>query len=325
MSDVPVKVARGGLTAISAGALHTCALGTTGAAFCWGDNNRGQLGDGTTTNSDVPVPVGGGHRFTSISAGAYYTCGMTASRQVWCWGDNTSGQLGDGTTTSSDVPVHLQASGVLAGKTVTQLATAGLTACVLASGLPYCWGDDGTGELGDGSITSSDVPVAVDTSGVLAGKTLTQITGALFAACVRDSAGNVYCWGDDTYGQLGDGNPFTQSDVPVAAVTGSRFGHIQAGGEVVCGLRRGHEWCWGRDDSGQLGDGQTPDYSLTPVQAVSTGVLAGQTLIQVAPADGLTCAITATARVFCWGENFYGQLGNGTTVPSYVAVAVHLA
>jgi len=318
----PVAVARRGLTRITAGGLHTCALGTTGVAFCWGDNTYGQLGDGTTTSAGVPVPVAGRHRFTAITAGGYYTCALDTTGRPWCWGEGGAGQLGDGATTSSDAPVAVSTAGVLAGKTITQITAGGGTACVLAAGRPYCWGDGSTGNLGTGTTASSDVPVAVSTSGVLAGKTITQITAALFAECALDTAGHVYCWGDDTYGQLGDGLDYTQSDVPVASAGGMTFSQISGGGEVVCGLRGGHEWCWGRDDSGQLGDGQTPDDSTTPVQAVTSGVLAGQRLTAISPGDSATCTITAQARAFCWGENFTGELGDGTFTYSLVPVAV---
>jgi alpha-tubulin suppressor-like RCC1 family protein len=144
------------------------------------------------------------------------------------------GQLGDGSTTDSDVPVAVDASGVLAGKTLTQITAGQLHACAVdAAGAAYCWGYNDYGELGDGSMTNSSVPVAVDSSGVLAGKILTQITAGWDHTCALDNTGVAYCWGENGPGELGDGST-TDSDVPVAVdtngvLTDKVLTHITAG------------------------------------------------------------------------------------------------
>jgi hypothetical protein len=146
------------------------------------------------------------------------TCALDHGR-AYCWGGNSDGQLGDGSTGgSSGVPVAVDTSGVLAGKTLTQISASGFTTCALSSaGAAYCWGEGGQGQLGDSGITDSHVPVPVSTSGVLAGKTLSQVSAAGdLASCAVDVAGEAYCWGWNAAGTLGDGSTVSRSDIPVA-------------------------------------------------------------------------------------------------------------
>jgi alpha-tubulin suppressor-like RCC1 family protein len=226
-SDVPVAVDASGVLAgkilaeISVGDFDVCALDSTGAAYCWGSNADGELGNATTTDSSVPVAVDtsgalAGKTLTQIAAGGGYACALDSTGAAYCWGVNGNGEQGNGTTNGSSVPVAVDTSGALAGKTLTQIAAGGGFACALDStGATYCWGGNFDGNLGNGTTTNSSVPVAVDTSGVLAGKTLTQISGGFEHACALDTAGTVYCWGNNDFGELGDDTTTTQSTVPV--------------------------------------------------------------------------------------------------------------
>ena len=242
------------LTQIAVGQSHTCALDSTGAAYCWGANFYGQLGDGDTASSSVPVAVDtsgvlAGKTLTQIATGSGHTCALDSTGAAYCWGYNYTGQLGDGDTASTTVPVAVDTSGVLAGKTLTQITTGNVNTCVLdSSGHAYCWGDGA--ELGDGSGAWSAAPVAVDTSGVLAGKTLTHITAGTLHACALDSTGAAYCWGANVTGQLGDGST-TSTDVPVAVersgvLAGKTLTQISAGWFDTCALdSTGAAYCWG--------------------------------------------------------------------------------
>ena len=321
-SNIPVAVDAGGalagqiLTQITAGVFHVCAMDMAGAAYCWGSNYYGQLGDGSTTSSSVPVAVVtsgalAGKAVTHVSAGYYDTCALDSAGAAYCWGYNGNGQLGHGTTTNSSVPVAVVTSGALAGQTLTQLNASWYHTCAVdAAGAAFCWGDNSDGQLGDGSTTSSSVPVAVAVSGVLAGKTISNVTIGDYDTCAMDSAGLAYCWGDNTHGELGD-DATIDSSVPVAVDTagvlaGKTLTQVTAGIWHACALdTTGSVYCWGRSVSGELGD-DSNSASSVPVLVgprAPTGVTAdpgftSATMSWTASADldgGTLTGYTATA------------------------------
>src|ERR1035441_709693 len=318
----------------AAGNAHSCAL-EDGKAYCWGENDYGQLGDGSTADSSVPVAVDAsgvlaGKALVEISAGGgggLATCALDAAGAAFCWGGDIAGGLGGGNNGngSSSVPVAVKTSGALAGKILTQISTGSLGACVLAAaGTAYCWGDNDYWELGDGrggaNGDASSVPVAVDTRGVLAGKALAQISAGWWYACAVDTAGAAYCWGDGALGSNTGG-----SSVPVAVdasgvLVGKRMAQISAGLGATCSLdRAGAAFCWGDNDYGELGDGTTAGSSV-PVAVDTRGVLAGQRLTQVATGAFHACAADRSANIYCWGDNNQGDLGDGRTSMSDVPV-----
>jgi alpha-tubulin suppressor-like RCC1 family protein len=318
---------------ITAGSFHSCAI-ESGKAYCWGDNGSGQLGNGSTVGSSVPVAVDtsgvlAGHALTQITAGGAYTCALDAAGAAYCWGDNGTGQLGDGGTVSkSSVPVAVDTSGMLAGQPLTQITADGYHTCVLdAAGAAYCWGDNGTGQLGDGAAAfDSSVPVAVDTSGVLAGRALTQITAGWYDTCALDAAGAAFCWGYNADGELGDGKA-GDSSVPVAVDTsgvpaGQALTQIAAGWIDACAVdSAGAAYCWGDNGTGQLGDGKASSSSV-PVAVDTSGVLAGRAVTQITAGWYDTCALDAAGAAYCWGYNADGELGDGKAGDSAVPVAV---
>lgn len=335
-SSIPVAVNTAGvlagksLTTISTGAAHACALADDGKPYCWGFNIYGQLGNGTTTLSTVPVAVDtsgvlAGKKITDISAGGYHTC-VLADGALYCWGFNATGQLGNGTTTNSPVPVAVNMAGVLAGKTITRIAAGYSFTCVRDSdGKAYCWGANGIGQLGNNTTTNSSVPTAVNTAGVLNGKSLSVLSSGEGHACGLDS-GAAYCWGYNVAGQLGN-NTTTTSLVPTAVNTatvlsGRRLTDIGAGSAHTCALDdAGLSFCWGLNNVGQLGNNTTTNSSVA-VPVLTSGVLNGKKLVQMAVGSNHTCAVASTGKVYCWGFNAAGQLGNGTTANSSVAVEV---
>ncbi len=179
-------------------------LTATGQAGCWGLNSSGQLGNPVTgKNSLVPAPVTSSPSY--IGAGISHSC-MLRNGLAFCWGNNGSGQLGNNSTTSSSVPVAVYTGGALSGVTLMQITAGQSFTCALSTaGAVYCWGRNVYGQLGNGTTTQSNVPVAVSTSGVLSGVTVTQVTAGDEGACALSSAGAAYCWGFDSYGQLGNG------------------------------------------------------------------------------------------------------------------------
>jgi hypothetical protein len=324
----PVALASSFATAVSVGQTHACAI-VGGKAYCWGDNSSGQLGTGNQTSSTTAVPVStsgvlAGKTLTQISAGNGFTCALDSAGLAYCWGQNGNGQLGNNSTAPSLVPVAVSTSGVLAGKTLTEIFASnfGSHVCAIDStGKAYCWGLNSNGQLGDNSTTQSLVPVAVSTTGVLAGKTLTRIsTGAAFS-CGLDNTGKGYCWGLDTSGQLGDGPPDSQTQTPVAVSTtgvlaGKTLTELETGSTFACALdSAGLAYCWGANGTGQLGNNSTTS-SDVPVAVVASGVLAGKTLTQITAGNGFTCALDTAGKAYCWGDNSQGQLGLNSATPS---------
>jgi len=190
---------------LSAGRLHTCGLTPAGEPRCWGDNQSGQLGDGTTTRAMSPVPVIGGLVFDSVSSGGSHSCALTPAGAAFCWGNNDSGQLGNGSTAGS--PVAVPVSGGIAFRQLS----AGLdhTCAISMSNALLCWGANGSGQLGLGSLVSAAVPTLVP--GPTGGFTL--VSAGATHSCGLGADGIAYCWGDNQFAQLGDSTT-TQRLVP---------------------------------------------------------------------------------------------------------------
>ena len=253
---------------LTAGAFHTCGLTGSGQVYCWGNNDQGQLGNGTNDPTTVltPTPVTQGLlHFVDISAGMFFTCALASTSQVHCWGANDYGQLGDGTGDSSFVPTPVvQPVGVAFIDISTATVAANVFACALAtSGQVYCWGHGANGTLGNGSNTSSPTPVEVDQGGLH----FVSIAVGNGHACALTGGGQAYCWGIGNNGRLGDG--FLVDRNTPTAVEQTVDGYIPfvalaPGGNHTCGLTAGgHGYCWGQGEFGRLGAGTTTD-RLTP-------------------------------------------------------------
>jgi alpha-tubulin suppressor-like RCC1 family protein len=324
-SAPPGSAASSHATFIAAGNAHACTI-RAAQAYCWGANGNGQLGNGSTINSSVPVPVYTGgvlsaKTLTQITAGSAHTCALDAAGAAYCWGANGNGQLGNSGTTQSLVPVAVTTSGVLSGKTLTQISADenGMYTCALdAAGAAYCWGAASFGQLGNGSVVNSSVPVAVTTSGVLSGKTLTQVSLGTNFGCALDSSGAAYCWGLNTSGQVGNPATATHFLVPTAVTSQAA---VSAGYTHSCTISSGKAYCWGDNSDGELGNGGTTSSSV-PVAVATSGLLAGVTLTQITAGFFFTCALSTTGAVYCWGFNADGELGNNSTTNSSVPVAV---
>ena len=318
------------LTQIGAGNTFGCALGSTGAAYCWGHGIDGDLGYNSVTSSPVPVAVStsgvlSGMTLTQVSpAGAPFVCALDTFGAAYCWGTNTTGQAGNpDTAVSFLVPV------TVAPSQPTTIAAGNTHSCEIDSGKAYCWGTNTYGELGNFSLMPSSVPVAVWTSGVLSGVTLTDITTGTNFSCALSSAGAAYCWGLNTSGQLGNGTLTSPQETATAVSLGAMpagtiLTQITANGASACALAStGAAYCWGAGGSGQLGNSSTPTAQDTPVAVTTSGVLSGLILTGISSGGTSACALASTGAAYCWGAGGSGQLGNGTTTAAQsTAVAV---
>jgi alpha-tubulin suppressor-like RCC1 family protein len=301
-STVPVAVA--GVTsldvaALAAGGDETCVLHPTGTVRCWGRNTLGQLGDGTTVDSPVPVPVVGLTGASQLAVGGGHVCAVV-SGGVSCWGGNFSGQAGQATTVAS-VAAPTPVAGITG---VTRLA-AGLvhTCAIVTSGTVKCWGSNSLGQLG--------VADPAATHSTLTGLGAVAIAAGAFHTCVVTGAAVVGCWGNNSSGQIGS-NGGTGSSTPVIVPSLTGVTKVVAGGAHTCAqILNNTMWCWGSNVSGQLGNGGGPNSSVPTQVTGFTGSLP-------AAGNGHSCGRTTGGGAACWGSNDRGELGNGTRIGSSV-------
>jgi len=313
---------------IAASISHTCAVTSAGTVLCWGSNEYGQLGNGSTANSTEPGSVVGlGSGVVSIAAGYDSTCALTNLGSVWCWGDNAAGQLGNGAYTQSHVPVQvLNSTGNAPLSDITSIAAGQTHTCAVTSaGAALCWGDNSKGELGNGTEIGSKLPTPV--SGL--SSAVASISAGANFTCAATTNGEAMCWGEGSSGQLGGGvaasspTPTAVTDSTGNAPLGGVVA-ISAGFENSCALANGGTvLCWGANNSGQLGNGNTGSASSVPVAVVnSTGQSPLTGVLAISSGLDDTCAVTGGGAALCWGANGNGQLGNGNTADSSVPVNV---
>jgi PKD repeat protein len=322
------------LSQVSVGGYHACGLTAAGAAWCWGRNQFGQVGDGTSSTTAHrlrPVPVTGGHLFSRISAGLEHSCGVTPTGELWCWGRNQWGRLGLGTVDNVPHPQPTQVPGLPPIASVS----AGLeyTCALDVTGQAWCWGRADDGQLGEGTVGDNvqrSSPVRV-----LGALTFAQLSAGSERTCGVTGPGLAYCWGYNggphnnstgTYpsGVLGVGSIASFVPQPAQVSGSTLWAQVSAGTGFSCGrTTAGTLRCWGINGyapdefyagrGGQLGDG-TALPSTQPVPT-ATGTL---TFTGVGTAYVSACALSAIGEAWCWGTNAAGEVGDGgpTSVPA---------
>jgi alpha-tubulin suppressor-like RCC1 family protein len=302
-ADVPGLTS--GVSAITGGIGHFCALTTTGAVKCWGANEGGQLGDGSFTQRETPVDAFGLNTgVTLLSAGMRHTCAAVNGNALKCWGNNIWSQLGERSLLNRNFPTDA----VLPAGNITALAAGSGHSCAMIEGQGVqCWGANNVDQLGQNTSVVSyiPVPVALLSSGVA------KIDTGITQSCALTTAGGVKCWGNNILGGVGDGT-FLRADSPVDVVgLTSGVTAISVGGSHACALTSaGGVKCWGNNTDGQLGDGSAADRSGVPVDV--SGLTSGVAAIGVG--TSYSCAVLSTGALKCWGLNTSGQLGDNSTV-----------
>ncbi len=301
------------VTAVDANWAHTCALLETENVYCWGQNFAGQLGNNSTVTQWTPTVVPGAYRFghTSIATGPMHTCAITSNGSVFCWGDDRYGQLGSGRFLRRNT-----ASAVSLDETSRTIDLGINHSCaVTTQGAVKCWGSNGSQRLSSSPFQNESTPITVmdlqqGISTVAVGNSHT---------CVVTETNGVKCWGGNWLGQLGGGidMPWPGTLVDVVGLS-DNVTAIAVGANHSCALRTdGRVQCWGYNRDGQLGDGTTVDRNVpTDVIELPAEVIA------ITAGDNHSCALTKERQVKCWGSNFTGQLGDGSTVNSTRPVAV---
>ena len=248
------------------------------------------LTQATSASFDIIFPL------SSLDAGFGYNCGLTTGMNAYCWGSNSAGQLGDGTATDRSTPRLV--SGDLS---FTWLNLGRVHTCGISSGDAYCWGQNGFGQLGDGTTSDQQTPTMVS-----GGLSFASLSAGASYTCGITTGGDTYCWGINFLGQLGDSTR-TDRSTPVQVVGGLSFVKLTAAGAHTCAITSaGDAYCWGAGGSGQLGDGTIQTFRLAP-GPVSSGL----SFTSLSAAGNYTCGLTDSDAAYCWGENVFGQLGNG--------------
>jgi len=290
------------VTAISAGGAHTCAI-AGGSAYCWGSNDSGQLGNGSTQDASLPVKVSGlsDTTVTAISAGDQHTCAI-ADATAYCWGADQDGQLGDGLgQPKQTTPVAVNTLSGLAGRIVDSITTGDLHTCASVSGKGYCWGNNDHGQLGDGTLNTSTVPVAIVAStGVIS----IAAGGNSSCAVVRPQSKQIAgCWGAGAGGTLGNGGT-NDHPIPTVITAGGKFlntkvSAISMSASGGCVLEDNRAYCWGDSTGfGRLGTDGNPKSSTVPVQVVPTDALSGRITLAISTHVERTAGVAVTTPTF---------------------------
>ena len=250
---------------VSAGTSHSCAVGANGKAYCWGSRGQGRLGDGLTSGSSTePVEVHdgentGGHDFIQINTGESHSCGIATNNKSYCWGSGDNGKLGHGSTDDESEIVRTH-NGENAGGNFTQVSAGENHSCGIGTnGKAYCWGSQGQGRLGNGTLTGTEFTPDRVHDGENAGGNFAQVSAGINHSCGIGTDGKAYCWGDGANGRLGNGASLNQTEpveVHDGENTGGGFTQVVAGVSHSCGFGSdGKAYCWGAGISGRLGNG----------------------------------------------------------------------
>ncbi|QVK16776.1 DUF5011 domain-containing protein [Mycoplasmatota bacterium] len=326
---------------LSLGCHHSSAITSEGKIFTWGRNNDSQLGDGTTTNKSTPTEITSNFNdvvvekiylpisetIQKLSLGTYHSLAITSEGRIFTWGFNDYGQLGDGTTTARNTPTEITGNFNLGeGETITEVSLGySNTSVITSEGRIFTWGCNNTSQLGDGTTTARYTPTEITSHFYLGdGETITKVSLGKYHSSAITSEGRIFTWGNNYYGQLGDGTT-TARYTPTEITSHFNLGEGETITEVILGCTHssaitseGRIFTWGNNNYGQLGDGTTTNKSI-PTE-ITIGV--GETITEVSLGYSHSSAITSEGRIFTWGMNYYGQLGDGTSIDKNIPIEI---
>lgn len=290
---------------VSAGGTSACGIGSDATIYCWGDKKLGQRGDGQrgTPVSDLIVRATVNNvRFKSVTVGGAHACAISTTDTAYCWGADSSGQLGDARRINSTTPIPL-AVGFESSKW-SRLSAGELHTCGISTGgFAYCWGENSSGQLGNGAPgPDADTPTTV-----AGGLTFTEISAGGRHACGIATGGDLYCWGANDSLQLGTSTaPNVVSSTPLLVSGISNVIQVSAGANHTCALVQGGQaYCWGSASWGQVGNGTTSGIVSSPAQ-----VSGAQQFRSISAGRRHTCGVDTSNISWCWGSNVFGALGN---------------
>ncbi len=301
---------------------HSCFISLNGSFYCWGEDSGGQIGHGHWGGSwwepHGPSSLGTRTAITVVT-GLHHTCGIADDLTAWCWGKNDNGQVGIGGGTENVYDPTQVA--LPAGRTAVSInAGADATCVVLDNGSGMCWGLNMNGHLGDGTYNDRDVPTPITV--LPENRSLVAIEVGFKHTCGILDDGLVYCWGNNTAGQFGDGTNISSTYPRAASLPPGRTAiSIDAGSHHTCAiLDDSSAYCWGRNQDGQLGDGTTNNSTIPVRVSMPSGLGVGE----ISAGNFHSCAVATNASVYCWGGHGQGALGLGEDVDSDIPAYVDL-
>jgi alpha-tubulin suppressor-like RCC1 family protein len=322
-TDSHTPVILGNYSSVAIGGGHTAAIKSGGSLYVWGHNSYGQLGNGSTNSSSTPSLLSvDGKTITEVAAGADHTLALASDHTVYSWGYNYYGQLGNGGTTNSSTPI--QVSGLPAD--VTKIAAgAYFSIAIDGSGNVWAWGDNRHGEIGNNNTSTSGVSTptqVLESDGVTPLSGISEVAAGGSHCLAIDSSGNIWAWGYNYYGQLGDGTTTDRTTAVEVWNTGGAISIAAGLDHSLTVFDNGSVYSCGHNYSGQLGNGDallsdTPFTTFEPITVTQTNFLS------VIAVGNHSIAIDESGHVWTWGANSYGQLGDGTTTTRSTASLIY--